>query len=227
MATLLLVALAFAGAGREARAQPTNPLPVEDAPAVEPPPAPPEPEAPPPGGRRSVEVELAGQAAYVTAPIRGGTNPFGAGFGGRVGLDLGGLYVGVSVVDFLGGRDVDVSYRALLYGGEIGYGFRIPAFARAFWLLRPRVGVGNAAVYYTDPSLAVDVVTTASGRSASDTLTVNNLYVQPGFTWELSTPSYFAAIDASVLVLPGIAYGGADATTWVSYGAQGQVGVRF
>jgi len=190
-------------------------------------PAPPPADAPPPPGTRGIEVELAAQATYVTPPIHGGTNPFGAGFGGRVGLDLGGPYVGLSVVDFLGGRDVDVSYRALLYGAELGYGFRVPAFGAAFWLLRPRVGVGDAAVYYTDPKLAADVVTTASGRSASDTLTVNNLYVQPGFTWGLSTPSTFAAIDANVLVLPGIAYGGADATTWVSYGAQGQVGIRF
>ena len=70
----------------------------------------------------------------------------------------------MSVLDFLGSKDVDVSYRALLYGFEVGYGLRLPAFGSAFWLLRPRFGVGDAAVYYTDPSLAADVVTSASGR---------------------------------------------------------------
>jgi len=72
------------------------------------------------------------------------------------------------------------------------------------------------------------VVTSASGsRSASDTLTVNNVFVQPGLTLGLVSGGPFVAMDASVLVLPGIAYGGADATTWVSYGAQLELGVRF
>jgi hypothetical protein len=182
----------------------------------------------PPYAAKSVEVELAGEVAYVTPPIRGGATPFGAGFGARVGLDLSGFYLGVSVLDFLGGKDVDVTYRALLYGVEFGYGLRLPAFGGAFWLVRPRLGVGNAAVYYTDPSLAVDVVTSASGSSsASNTLTVNNVFVQPGVTVELASGGHFAAIDASALVLPGIAYGGADATTWISYGAQLQLGFRF
>jgi len=98
----------------------------------------------------------------------------------------------------------------------------------AFWVVRPRVGVGNAAIYYTDPSLAVDVVTSASGSSStSDTLTVNNVFLEPGMTLELASEGHFVAIDRSVLVLPGIAYGGADATTWMSYGVQVQLGVRF
>jgi hypothetical protein len=182
-----------------------------------------------PNSAKTVEVEVAGAAAYLTPPIRGGATPFGAGFGGRIGLDLSGFYIGLSVLDFLGGKDVDVSYRALLFGVELGYGFRLPTFGGAFWVLRPRLGVGNAAIYYTDPSLAVDVVTTASGSSTStsDTLTVNNVFVQPGMTLELASRGHFAAIDASALLLPGIAYGGADATTWISYGAQLQLGFRL
>jgi hypothetical protein len=174
-------------------------------------------------------VELAAEAAYVTPPIRGGTNPFGAGFGVRAGLDFSGFYVGVSVLDFLGGKDVDVGYRALLYGLEVGYGWHVPMSATTFWLLRPRFGVGDAAVYYTDPSLAADVVTSASGGSSSgsDTLTVHNVFVQPGVTAELSAGPYVLALDGSMLVLPGIAYGGADPTTWISYSAQLQAGFRF
>jgi hypothetical protein len=226
-----LLALALT---REARAQGWEPQPGE------PPPAEPVTQgrqalpadaevAPPAAGPKTLFVEMAGEAGYLTPPIRGGATPFGAGFGARVGLDFSGFYVGVSVLDFLGGRDVDVTYRALLYGFEIGYGFRAPAFGSALWIVRPRVGIGDAAVYYTDPSLAADVVTSASGSSASasDTLTVNNVFVQPGVTLELASGGVFAAIDGSVLVLPGIAYGGADATTWVSYGAQLQLGFRF
>jgi hypothetical protein len=183
--------------------------------------------------RKTVEVELAGEVAYITAPIRGGATPFGAGFGARIGLDFSGFYIGVSILDFLGAKDVDVSYRALLFGGEFGYGFRAPAFGGAFWILRPRLGVGDAAIYYTDPTLPlkVDVVTTASGVSStstsSDTITVNNVFLQPGVTLELASRGHFVAIDGSMLVLPGIAYSGAAATTWISYGAQVQLGVSF
>ena len=121
-----------------------------------------------------------------------------------------------------------MSYRALLYGLEVGYGIRIPAFASGSWVLRPSPGAGNAAVYYTDPSLAADVVTSASGTSsASDTLTVNNVYLEPGVTLELASGGHFAAIDGSMLVLPGIAYSGADRTTWISYGGQLQLGFCF
>jgi hypothetical protein len=199
------------------KAQPLDPTP--DAQATPPPARPPKP----------IVVELAGEAVYMTPPIRGGATPFGAGFGARLGIDLSGFYMGASVVDFLGDKDVDVSYRALLYGVEFGYGFRAAAFGSALWVLRPRLGVGNAAIYYTDPKLAVDVVTSASGSvsSASDTLTVNNVFLQPGLTLELASGGHFAALDASTLLLPGIAYGGADATTWISYGAQLQLGFRF
>ena len=184
---------------------------------------------PPPNVPKTVFVELAGEVAYVTAPIRGGTNPFGAGFGVRAGIDFSGFYVGVSVLDFLGGKDVDVGYRSLLYGLEVGYGWRIPTSSTTFLLLRPRFGVGDAAVYYTDPSLAADVVTSASGHSSSssDTLTVHNVFVQPGVTLELSAGAWVLALDGSSLVLPGIAYGGADPTTWISYGVELQSGFRF
>jgi hypothetical protein len=184
--------------------------------------------APPASTATDIEWELAGETAYVTAPIRGGATPFGFGFGARIGISLSGFYVGLTLVDFLGSKDVDVSYRALLYGAELGYGFRVAAFGGAFWVLRPRLGVGDAAVYYTDPSLLADVVTSASGSSsASDTLTVNNVYLQPGLTVQLASSAHFVAIDGSMLVLPGIVYGGAGATTWISYGAQVQLGFHF
>ncbi len=174
-----------------------------------------------------VAWELAGEAAYVSAPIHGGTNPFGAGFGARAGLVWGsGWYLGAAFTYFLGGRDVDVSYRAILYGLDLGYGFRLRTLGGAKLTLRPNVGVGDAAVYYTDPTLAADVVTSASS-APSDTLTVNNVYVRPGMTAMLTMGEVFAAADASMLVLPGIAYGGADATTWLSYGVQGELGFQF
>lgn len=229
LSACLLVAVSGPEARAQDWAQPVEPSP--DAPQadarspseveVEPTPA--------PGGPRTVFAELAGEVAYATPPIRRGTNPFGAGFGVRAGLDISGFYVGVSIVDFLGGKDVDVGYRAMLYGVELGYGWKVPIAPRAFFLVRPRVGLGDAAVYYTDPSLAVDVVTSASGgaSSSSDTLTVHDVFLQPGLTLELSGGAFLVALEASVLVLPGIAYGGADPTTWISYSGQLEAGFRF
>jgi hypothetical protein len=176
-----------------------------------------------------VALELGGLTGYASAPIRGGTNPFGAGFGGRGTLQLGHVDIGVAIVDYLGGTDVDVRYRALLYGLELGYTIRLASLGKAVLELRPRAGIGEAAVYYTDPSLAVDVVSSASGGGgrSSDTLTVSNVYVQPALVLQLDFPGAFVGLEGSTLVLPGIAYGGADPTTWVSYSTGLQAGLRF
>jgi hypothetical protein len=227
--TVALLSRDAASQGWEPVSAPQQAPPASSDPA----PAPAQP-APQPtqaaGVEASVEWELGGQATYVTAPIHGGTNPFGAGFGARAGLILGsGWYLGATFTYFLGGNDVDVSYRAILYGLGFGYGFRFRALGDSTLTLRPSIGVGDAAVYYTDPSLAADVVTSASGGTspASDTITVNNLYLQPGLTALLAAGGHFIAVDATMLVLPGIAYGGADATTWLSYGLQAELGFRF
>jgi hypothetical protein len=177
-----------------------------------------------------VAVELGAQVAYVSAPIRGGTNPFGPGLGARLGIVIGrGLYLGGRITDFLGGSDVDVSYRALLVGAEAGYGLRLPLGGGASLTLRPQAGVGNAAIYYKDPSLRADVVTSASGSTASqsDTLTVNALYVEPGLAAMLASGAHFALLKSTALVIPSIAYGGAGSTTWIAYGIEGQVGFLF
>jgi hypothetical protein len=85
----------------------------------------------------------------------------------------------------------------------------------------------------TDPSLLqqqpVDVVTSASGSSSSrsDTTVVNNVYFRPGLTAMLSSGGHFVALDGGMLVVPAIAYGGADPSTWISYGLEAQLGFRF
>jgi hypothetical protein len=210
--------------------------------------------------RLVTDWELAGRASYLTPPIRGGTNPFGAGFGGRLGLSLANVYLGVTVIDYLGSTDVDLATHGLLYGGEVGYGFRIAAGASKLLTIRPEVGVGGLTLFYTTPSTAsatttsgavatranVDVITTAtatkvttppsrspspsSGSSASasqpNTVTMSNLYVQPALTVMLSAASGFVGVKGSMLVVPGIS-DGVSSSTWLSYGVEGQLGVRF
>jgi hypothetical protein len=181
-------------------------------------------EAPRTEAPAGLHLELGGSLSYVTPPIHGGANPFGVGLGGRVGLTWSGVYVGISVVDFLGETDVDITYAAILYGLDVGYGFSVPAWSGAQWVLRPQLTVGDAAVSFSNPNSTADVVTSASG---SDTITVNNLFVAPAIRLQLESSAVFAAVEGSILVVPGISYGGAEATTWISYGTGLVLGARF
>lgn len=173
-------------------------------------------------------LELGARAGYGTAPIRGAVNPFGAGFGARVGYVVSDVYFGARATYYLGGSDVGASDQALLFGGAVGYGFHLGELL----VLRPSLGVGDVAVAHTEPLATVDVVTTASGstsRRSSITTTVNNVYVEPGLTLMLASGAHFVAVNGSALVVPGITYGPAPAqsTTWLSYALEGDIGFRF
>lgn len=194
--------------------------------------------APPASSSASVHFDIGADGAYLTPPIHGGANPFGVGGGGHIALAYGHFYLGARVLDFLGDNDVDTSYRSLFAGVELGYEGRI-ALANDFDLvLRPAVGAGDAIVFYTDPSLLAksspqaDVVTGASGSSGgrgsrSDTITVNNVYVEPSMSALLAYGKVYGGCGVSAMVLPGIVYGGASATTWLSYGGRLSLGFRF
>ena len=201
-------------------------------------------EALPPPSTSSIDFELGGAVAYTTPPIRGGTSPFGMGLGGRAGLAFSsGVYVGLTVIDYLGSKDVDVTDTALLYGLDLGYGFRLADTADGGrFTLRPQVGVGGLTVFRTDPSLnaattptsgsgrqRVDVVSSASGGGGgrSNVTTVDAFYVQPAVTLMYASGAFFVAVNPNVLIVPGITYSGAAPATWLSYGVLGQGGLRF
>lgn len=233
------IAIAASLGVRRGAAQGWEPNVDDSPPPVSPPaPAPPSPSgtasSSPPAGEPSaaeassgVHLELGGVLSYVTPPIRGGANPFGVGLGGRAGIRWSGVYVGIDIVDFLGETDVDITYAAMLYGLDVGYGFSVPAWPGANWVLRPQLTLGDAAVSFSNPNSGADVVTSASGSAGSDTITVNSLFVAPALRLQLESPAVFVAFEGSILVLPGIAYGGAEATTWISYGSTLELGVRF
>ncbi len=190
-----------------------------------------------PNGKSGLDFEIAALGDFLAPPIRGGTNPFGLGFGGRVGLVASHVYVGFTIAQYLGGTDVTQSDASLLAGAEIGWGFMLHESPRWHLELRPVIGVGDAAISHTDPSIVtnatVDVVTTASGRTVttrnapSPTTTINNIYIRPKLALLLQHDWQLVALEAGGLVVPGISYGGADASTWLSYGVQLQVGARF
>ena len=93
---LSATALLVAAACREARAQGGEPrasegLRPEPTPEAVSPRAPQGELAPSASdSRNNVGFEVAGEATYVTPPIRGGATPFGAGLGARAGLDISG-----------------------------------------------------------------------------------------------------------------------------------------
>jgi len=189
--------------------------------------------------------------------VRGATNPFGIGFGARLGFLVSHVYFGGSVTSYLGGTDVDTSESAQLFGGELGYDFGIPV-GRGFISLRPQVGLGIVRISRTDPSLlatssgtaaltAPDVITQAtrtagssgssgsttssssslrSSSSPSDTITVSNVYLQPGVTALYSIDIVYLGANANILIVPGLTYAG-DSTTWLSFGFEGQAGLRW
>jgi hypothetical protein len=185
------------------------------------------------------DFELGGKVAYLSPPIRGGTSPFGAGFGGRAGFSFSQVYVGLSVVDYLGSKDVDVTNTSLLYGAELGYGIRLVRVNGSVLTLRPQVGAGGISVFRTDPSTTASTRTTSSGRrgradvvssasgGAGNVTTVDALYVEPAVTLMFSSGVFFVAINGNLVLVPGITYSGAEAATWLTYGTQGQTGLRF
>ena len=230
-ATIFVAALTCARSSGAQGWEPTAPDEESVSPTQAPPP---EPESPSESDSPSTPIhfDLGADALYMSAPIHGGPNPFGAGFGGRAALTFGHFYAGARVVDFLGDKDVDVSYRALLAGAIVGYEIRAQLSSDTELIVRPEIGAGDAVVFYTDPSLLTkaDVVTTASGQtssSRSDTITVNNVYVDPSVAVLVRWEKFYVGAGVDALVLPGIVYGGADATTWLTYGAGLRCGARF
>jgi len=143
------------------------------------------------------------------------------GVGGRAGVSfLGGVYVGGSVMYYLGGsttgdQTVDttnatmpahstysISTTTLLYGGEVGYGAKLLDFLT----LRPQLGIGNAT-FASSPS----------GNSPNN----SNLYLEPGLTALLGFGLLYVGADVGVLLFPG-----ADESL-AAFSLHAQAGLRF
>jgi hypothetical protein len=132
----------------------------------------------------------------VGALVGGGTNPsyppsfLGFGAGGRAGLSIVGVYLGASVVDYVGssipiGKDNVVdSAHALLVGGQGGYTFRLGVLR-----LRPLLELGVAEI-------------TEAGSTAPA------FYLQPGFTLLVPIGPIYVGLDLNGLLIPSHAQAG-------------------
>jgi hypothetical protein len=175
--------------------------------------------------RRGYEIELGAQAGFLSAPSSDGLNTFGLGFGGRLGVAFSGVYLGVSVIDYLGNAQGTLSESSLLAGAELGYGFRVHGVGGGTITIRPQIGIGYAALARTDAS--VDVVTTASSSSGGKTTTVGNVYFEPRLVLMYANGNSFVGVSAGAMVVPGLTYDANGSVTWTSYGARAEVGLRF
>jgi hypothetical protein len=224
--------------GLPARAQdtPAATSPASPAPAAAPDPGE-APAAPPPAPPSTTRWELAAGGGYMSAPIPGALTPLGPGVGGRLGVDISGVYLGGASTYYFGGSDSGATESTLLFGGELGYSIRVSTD----FTLRPLVGLGGAMISHSEPLTStsgttsggrggrggVDVVSSASGGS-SNTTRVTSLYVKPGLVALFGIGSdFFLGFGTDVLYVPKVTYTDGSVASWLSYGVNGQIGKRF
>jgi hypothetical protein len=137
-----------------------------------------------------VHGEIAFMGGWAAVSQVGATNPFGFGAGGRAGLSLYRVYLGVEGLDYAGTAQ---GWSALQFGGDVGYDLRP---AGEVLILRPQLGFGELLVLggrdSTDPTPGAGVL--GSGQP---------FYVEPGLTALFTAvPTLLLGADANVLVLP-------------------------
>jgi hypothetical protein len=166
-----------------------------------------------------VDLELGAKAGGGTNPFGSAPNPLGFGIGGRGGLSFFGLYAGVDVMYYVGGSTkieppgpggtgaISFTEHTLMYGGDLGYNFKI-----ALLTLRPLLGIGNFTVSHS-----------GDGTSGN----ASNLYLEPGLTALVTLGIMYVGADANILVLPGISQPDGGSKTETAFTLHGQVGVVF
>jgi hypothetical protein len=121
------------------------------------------------------------------------------GVGGRAGVTVSNLYLGGSLVYYLGskqnetvdGNSGQLSTNSFAYGGELGYGFPIGGYLT----VRSQLGVGTDKITVKGTGAAASDV---SGGSE----TKGYLYLEPAFVVLVPLGSWFAGADVGGLVLP-------------------------
>ena len=198
--------------------------------------------APPAHALGPIDVEVGAKVGAGTNPVGGGLpDPMGLGLGGRAGVALSGLYLGVSVVDSLGatgqlhvveGPDFEegtLSPHSLLYGLEAGYG--IPLAHRV--LLRAQLGVGQDRLGMGG-GLAVGTTLDNIVDLPQPVATTTYLYLEPAIVALVTLGHLYAGVDVGALLLPSGPSVAPPGTPFLSphrldgaTTAHAQVGVRF
>jgi hypothetical protein len=154
-----------------------------------------------------IDLEIGAKVGAGTNPTGDAINPLGFGLGGRAGVQIIGIYAGVSAMYYFGGNTSGPpsrSGKAVLYGAEAGYTFNL-----AFLELRPQLGVG---IYNGNFTTVNGVTSTGDGR---------NVYLEPGITGIIPIGIWFVGADVNLFFLPGQK----DSTTGFTF--HGQFGLKL
>ncbi len=185
-----------------------------------------------------VDIEVGAMVGAGTTPSVQGTstlggsvpNPLGFGVGGRAGLRLDHLYVGVAGMYYFGSSSTDygVSASSYLYGVDLGGSFEVSIVT-----IRPLVGIGG----FTEMVSGLPLPSQPAGGSASGSLSSSQsytmLYLQPGITGLIPLGPLYVGADANVLLLtslptqPSSSGSNAGNELGIALTLHAQVGVRF
>jgi hypothetical protein len=164
-----------------------------------------------------VDLEIAARAGVGSTPGGGGPNPLGLGLGARGGVQILGLYGGLSIMNYFGESQDETfgtfSAHSLLYGVEAGYGSKLLDLIT----LRGTVGVGNYS----------ETVEVKQGAASGPSATANSLYVEPGVLAMLTLGSFLVGADANVLVLPSRTNSDKSTGFDAAFTLHAQVGIKF
>lgn len=153
-----------------------------------------------------IDLEIGAKVGAGTNPTGDKINPLGFGLGGRAGIQVVGIYAGLSAMYYFGSSATDAGVKrtgkAVLYGVEAGYTFNL-----AFLELRPQVGVGFYNGNFTPGNTS-----TGDGK---------NLYVEPGVTGIIPIGIWFFGADANLFLLPG------QTSSKAGFTFHGQVGLKL
>ncbi len=160
-----------------------------------------------------VDIEVGARVGFATNP-RGsdGPTPFGLGVGGRGGVTIAHFYGGLSAIHYFGSSK-DIPTPA----GPLNASF-------SSTLLGAELGYSITAIpkLVIRPQVGVGSASFSFGEQSS-----GHLYLEPGATVLVVLGLVYFGADANLLVIPGVEQGVSDTTTYTSVTIHGQVGVQF
>jgi hypothetical protein len=159
-----------------------------------------------------IDLEVAPKVGYATATVGGLPGdpiPLGLGIGGRGGVSFRGLYGGVNFQYYVGGSEwvgsSNVSFHAVQFGGEVGWGINI-----RFLTIRPLLGLG-------------DLASSAGGAGGAS----GSFYLEPGGLIQLAFGHLIFGVDAACLILTNGENSEGARGVDEGFTIHGQVGARF
>jgi hypothetical protein len=156
-----------------------------------------------------VDIEVGARVGFATNPNSDGPNPFGLGVGGRGGVTIAHFYGGLSAIHYFG-QTKDIPTPV----GTISSSF-------SSTLLGVELGYSITAI----PKLVIrPQVGVGSASFSFNDQSTGHVYFEPGATVLVVLGIVYFGADANLLVVPGIE---GEKSTFTSVTLHGQIGVQF